>query len=62
MKGRWVECYHPSSPGVRVTIWRPWWRQKLRLFATPWELRHHYETNVLRAVEVNQLLTAVQSR
>jgi hypothetical protein len=34
VKGRRVQCWHPESPGIRLTVYRPWWRRKRRPFAT----------------------------
>ena len=38
MRGCWVVAWHPDSPGVRVTVWRPWWRRKAAEFATLGEM------------------------
>lgn len=42
MKGRWVVCWHPESPGSRIRVWRPWWRCKRREFATLTEVIRTY--------------------
>lgn len=42
MRGRMVTAWHPDSPGVRVTVWRPWWRPKMSPFATLGEVVRSY--------------------
>lgn len=44
-KVRWwhrqqVVCWHPESPGVRVVVWRRWWKR--RPFASLRELGLYY--------------------
>lgn len=38
MKGGWVEVWHPESPGLRVAVYRPWWKRKMRPSATHREI------------------------
>ena len=38
-KGTWVECWHPESDGVRVRVYRPWWRRKKDPFASFREMK-----------------------
>lgn len=40
-QGQMVTCWHPDSPGGRVTVWRPWWR-KTKAFATIAEVLRSY--------------------
>lgn len=39
MRNAWVECWHPDSPGIRVMVWRPWYRTWNRPFASAGELK-----------------------
>lgn len=34
MIGKRVMVWHPDSPGVRLVVYRPWYRRKRRPFAT----------------------------
>ena len=38
MRGCRVIVWHPESPGVKVQLWRPWWRRKTKPFASLWEM------------------------
>lgn len=38
--------WHPSSPGSKVEVWRPWWRRKRAPFATLGEMSRHYRRRI----------------
>lgn len=62
MRGRLVEVWHPDSPGQRIIVWRPWWRRKLKLFASLGEaLRssrydQRSRTGVISAIDIHKLM------
>lgn len=39
--GQMVTCWHPDSPGSRVTVWRPWWRKRRPFASLPEVLRSY---------------------
>lgn len=42
LRGQMVRVWHPDSPGVRVLVWRPWWRRKASPFASLSEVLRSY--------------------